>query len=129
MPYPDLFDSMSLSPGDIQINVDGTITLSSSSATQINSNILSNVTGVPQPDRTVVVDADTVFEGDLIVVGNIYSGYKFPLSHENKLKCISYFRDLYGLESGIDFYTVPNGIVVKMPEKERFKQLIAEVLI
>ena len=123
MPYPDIFDSIAFPTANICIDTDGTISINAGNTININK------VDIPLADKTVVMDANIVIQGDLIVVGNIYSGFKFPMSIENKGRCIKYFKELYNLESGIDFYIVPDGIVVKIQEKERYKQLIAEALI
>jgi hypothetical protein len=80
-------------------------------------------------DKSILLDASVVVEGDLIVTGNIYKGIRIPLKFDDVRRCSDYFSNVLKLTLGRDFFTKDNGIIVRSRDYERFRQHIVEALL
>jgi len=73
-------------------------------------------------DNIVVVEGNLVVSGDLILVGNIITGIKFPMIQTKLEICEEYLINSCGFVEGRDFYCVKDGIIVQLRDKDKYKQ-------
>jgi hypothetical protein len=79
--------------------------------------------------NTVVIDGNTVINGDLLITGKIKKAFKFKLNAESLAKVVAFLSSEKDVCEGKDYYVAIDGIIVSEEDKIEYKGLVMEALV